>query len=219
MKADVRLDRLITTLVVLAADRMARTPVNVDAGWGALTMELNFAASLRAAQRHGGDRVAANGLFHAAWLVFADRWLNIPVRLLTTPLGGEMLDVPNEDAGVSAILTSIASLNVQDVGRQVLEYLNAGYSGDRLLHEMGRVMLWDDTNTQVLPTLRTVFEEWERSSGSDRSLGAGHPSRFQLLVGLARYATDIRTNKDSGSATNTAMRFAEGKTTVEVFDK
>ena len=37
-------------------------------------------------------------------------------------------------------------------------------------------------------------------------------------VGLARYATDIRTNKDSGSATNTAMRFAEGKTTVEVFE-
>ncbi|HEV8484761.1 MAG TPA: hypothetical protein VGV87_14570, partial [Blastocatellia bacterium] len=137
---------------------------------------------------------------------------------LTTPLGGNTLDVPNEDAGIQVILNSIASLNVQDVGRQVLEYLNAGYSGDRLLHEMGRVMLWDDTNTQILPTLRTVFEEWEISSGSDPALGAGHPARYQLLVGLARYATDIRTNKDSGSATNTAMRFAEGKTTVEVFE-
>ena len=71
---------------------------------------------------------------------------------------------------------------------------------------------------RILPTLRTVFEEWERSSGSDSALGAGHPARYQLLVGLARYATDIRTNKDSGSATNTAMRFAEGKTTVEVFE-
>ena len=165
LKAGVKLDRLITTLVLLAADRMARTPVNVDAGWGALTMELNLAASLRTAQRHGGDRVAAKGLFHAAWQVFADRWLNIPVRPLTAPLGGGKLDVPDEDAGVRVILNSIASLNVQDVGRQVLEYLNAGYSGDRLLHEMGRVMLWDDTNTQVLPTLRTVFEEWERSGG------------------------------------------------------
>src|SRR5258705_549359 len=83
-----------------------------------------------------------------------------------------------------------AALNVQDVGRQVLESLNAGYSGARLLHEMGRAMLWDDTNTEVLPTLRTVFEEWE--------LCAGHPARYQLMVGLARYATDIRTNKDSG---------------------
>jgi nitrite reductase/ring-hydroxylating ferredoxin subunit len=210
LKAGVKLDRIITTLVLLAADRMARTPVNVDAGWGALTTELNLAASLRTAQRHGGDRVAAKGLFHAAWQVFADRWLNIPVRPLSTALGDDPLDVFNEDAGVRLILDSIASLNVRDVGRQVLEYLNAGFSGDRLLHEMGRVMLWDDTNIQVLPTLRTVFEEWEHC--------AGHPARHQLLVGLARYATDIRTNKDSGSATNTAMRFAEGKTTVEVFD-
>jgi hypothetical protein len=219
LEKGVNLDRLITTLVLLAADRMARTPVNVDAGWGALTMELNLAASLRTALRHGGDRVAAKGLFHAAWVVFTNRWLNIPVRPLTLPLGGDTLVVANEDAGVQLVLDSIASLRVQDVGRQVLEYLNAGYSGDRLLHEMGRVMLWDDTNTQVLPTLRTVFEEWERCSGSDPALGAGHPARYQLLVGLARYATDIRTNKDSGSATNTALRFAEGKTTVDVFEE
>jgi hypothetical protein len=219
LQSGVKLDRLITTLVLLAADRMARTPINVDAGWGALTIELNLAASLRTAKRHSSDHVAAKGLFHAAWLVFTDRWLNIPVRPLTTPLGGDTLDVPSEDAGMQLILNSIASLNVQDVGRQVLEYLNAGYSGNRLLHEMGRVMVWDDTNTQILPTLRTVFEEWERTSGSDRALGAGHPARYQLLVGLARYATDIRTNKDSGSATNTAMRFAEGKTTVEVFEE
>ena len=215
----VKLDRLITTLVLLAADRMARTPVNVDAGWGVLTTELNLAASLRTAQRHGGDDVAAKGLFQAAWQVFSDRWLNIPSRQLTASLQAGTLKVSNEDEGVAVILKSIASLNVQDVGRQVLEYLESGYSGDRLLHEMGRAMLWDDTNIQVLPTLRTVFDEWQLSSGSDPNLGAGHPARYQLLVGLARYATDIRTNKDSGSATNTAMRFAEGKTTVEAFEE
>lgn len=153
----VTLDRLITTLVLLAADRMARTPVNVDAGWGPLTTELNLAASLRTALRHGGNHVAAKGLFHAAWVVFTNRWLNIPVRPLTTSLGGDTLAAGDEDAGVRLILDSIGSLKVQDVGRQVLEYLNTGYSGDRLLHEIGRVMLWDDTNTQVLPTLRTVF--------------------------------------------------------------
>jgi nitrite reductase/ring-hydroxylating ferredoxin subunit len=216
LESGVKLERLITTLVLLAADRMARTPVNVDAGWGPLTMELNLAASLRTALRHGGDRVAAKGLFHAAWLLFTNRWLNIPARPLTTPVADEAMDVRSEDAGVQVILDSIVSLKAQDVGRQVLEYLNAGYSGDRLLHEMGRAMLWDDTNTQILPTLRTVFEEWERCSEPGPS-GAGHPARRQLLVGLARYATDIRTNKDSGSATNTALRFAEGKTTVDVF--
>ena len=39
LKADVEIDQLITTLVLLAADRMARTPVNVDAGWSCLTTE------------------------------------------------------------------------------------------------------------------------------------------------------------------------------------
>jgi hypothetical protein len=219
IQSGVELDRLITTFVLLAADRMARTPVNVDAGWGALTMELNLAASLRTALRHGGDRVAAKGLFHAAWMVFTNRWLNIQIRPLSAPLDSNTLDVTDQEVGLRLILDSIASLRVQDVGPQVLAYLNAGYSGDRLIDEMGRVMLWDDTNTQVLPTLRTVFEEWERCTGSDHALGAGHPARYQMLVGLARYATDIRTNKDSGSATNTALRFAEGKTTVDVFEK
>jgi hypothetical protein len=79
-------------------------------------------------------------------------------------------------------------------------------------------MLWDDTNIQVLPTLRTVFDEWELLSKAD-AIGGRHPARYQLLVGLARYATDIRTNKNSGSATNTAMRFAEGRTTVEAFEE
>jgi hypothetical protein len=213
LRAGVELDSLITTLVLLAADRMARTPVNVDAGWDALTTELNLAASLRTAQNHGGNPVAAKGLFHAAWLIFSNRWINIPARSLSVSIGGGKLDVHNEDAGVDMILNSIASLKVQDVGTQVLEYLNAGYSGDRLLSEMGRVMLWDDTNTRILPTLRTVFEEWENLSGNP------HPAKYQLLVALARYATDIRTNKDSGSATNTAMRFAEGKTTVDVFEE
>jgi hypothetical protein len=162
--------------------------------------------------------VAAKGIFHAAWLIFADRWLNIPPRPLTEPLGGGKLDVPNEDAGVRRIINSIETLNVQEVGGQVLAYLNAGYSGDKLLQEMGRAILWNDTGSQILPTLRAVFEEWENCNGADPALGTGHPARYQLLVGLARYATDIRTNKDSGSAAITAMRFAEGRTTVEVFD-
>ena len=61
----VKLERLITTLVLLAADRMAHTPVNVDAGWENLTTELNLAASLRSAQQMGGTKVAAQGVFHS----------------------------------------------------------------------------------------------------------------------------------------------------------
>ena len=207
----VRLDRVITTLVLLAADRMASTPVNVDAGWWNLTMELNLASSLRSAQKMGGSLVAAKGLFHVAWQIFANRWINITSRPLSEPLSEEKLDVANEAEGIKQIIATIESLNVQDVGPQVLGYLNAGYSGERLIKEIGHSVLWDDTGSVVLPTLRTVFEEWKHADG--------HPAQPQLLVGLARYVTDIRSNTDNKSAATTAMNFAEGRTTIEVFEE
>ena len=207
----VKLERLITTLVLLAADRMAHTPVNVDAGWENLTTELNLAASLRSAQQVGGNKVAAKGVFHVAWQIFADRWINIPARPLSQPLNQEKLDVANEAEGIKHIVDTIETLNVQEVGTQVLGYLNAGYCAERLIEQIGHTALWDDTGSEVLPTLRTVFEEWKRAEG--------HPAQSQLLVGLARYITDIRSNTDNKSAATTAMRFAEGRTTIEVFEE
>ena len=212
------IDRLITTFVMLAADRMARTPVSVDAGWPQLTRELNIASALRSAKKHGGGAVAAKGLFHAAWHTFADRWINVEHR----PLGVPPPEPPpgaDEDAACAAILRSIQTLDVEAADRQVSGYLQAGFPGDRLLHEMGAIILRDDTGHEVLPTLRTVFEEWGNATGSDAALGAGHPARGQLLVGLARYATDVRANSDGRSAAATAMRFAEGKTTIEMFEQ
>lgn len=214
----VRLERLITTFVLLAADRMARTPVNVDAGWENLTQELSLARSLRMARRIAGDRVAIMGLFHVAWTVFENRWLNIPHRPLSeTPLSDEQ-PYTGEDEGLAAVGDVVETLQVGEVGDRVLAYLAGGHDGSRLLREVGRLALWNDTGVQLLPTLRTVAAEWEAGEEGDSVAGAGHPSRRQLLVGLTRYATDIRTNTESGSATTTAMRFAEGRTTVDVFD-
>ena len=212
------MDRLITTFVLLAADRMARTPVAVDAGWPNLTRELNLASSLRSIKTHGGPGVAAKGLFHAAWHAFADRWINIDHRRLSEPLPAQPSPGASEDSAAAAVLDAMQTLDVEAAGTRVAGYLQAGYSGDRLLHDMGRAILRDDTGHEILPTLRTVFDEWGNVSGSDSNLGAGHPASAQLLVGLARYATDVRSNSDGRSAAVTAMRFAEGRTTVEMFE-
>jgi hypothetical protein len=109
-------------------------------------------------------------------------------------------------------------LNVHVVSDEVLGYINRGYSADVLLKAIGRAILWDDTNLQLLSSLRAVFEEWDHTNSGDAARGDGHPARNQLLVGLARYATDVRLNKNSMASINTAMRFSEGRTTVEVFD-
>ena len=73
-------------------------------------------------------------------------------------------------------------------------------------------ILKDDTGNFILPTLRTIFDEWENP------IIARHPARNQLLIGLARYATDVRRRKGSKSAALTAQRFARGQTAVDSDD-
>ncbi len=209
--AGVDADRIITTMVLVAADRMARTAVNLNPGWGALTAELNLAASLRTAARHGGPLATRKALYHAGYRHFEDRWLNITTRPLTATPADKTIDM-NEDAGIAAIQDSIESVRMNEVGNQVREYLSAGFSGDRLLHATGNTILKDDTGNFILPTLRTVFDEWENP------LIARHPARNQLLIGLARFATDVRRRKGSKSAALTAQRFARGQTAVDLYD-
>ncbi len=212
LKAGVKVERLITTFVLLVADRMSRKPTTVDENWFSMSTEFDLASSLRLALKHGGYQVAAKALFHMAWQLFEGRFINIPERPLNqSPEGGPPSDL-------NTIRTSINSLKIQDIGLQVTGYLAAGNSGDDLLREIGHEILWDDTNTRLISTLRAVFSEWENVNSGDPALGAGHPAAGQILAGLARYATDIRLNKNSQSSINTAMRFSEGRTTVEVFD-
>jgi len=218
LAAGVDADRIITSMVLTAADRMARTAVNLNPGWGALTAELNVAASLRTAARHGGALVARKALYHVGYRHFEDRWLNITTRPLSAASRTEDAGPSSssgrkdEDAAIAAIQDSIESVRVNEVGNQVREYLNAGFSGDRLLRETGSTILKDDTGNFILPTLRTVFDEWENP------LIARHPARGQLLVGLARFATDVRRRKGSKSAALTAQRFARGQTAVDLYD-
>ena len=211
LKSGTPFERVIDTFVLLAADRMARTPVNVNSGWPELTTELNLSVSLRTAYKQGGPKVTAKALFHTAYQFFQDRWLNIPFRSLNEVLEPGKLEATDEESGIAEICGSIQALNVHNAGPQVRGYLDAGFSGERLLHEMGRVILKDDTGQSIVPTLASVFEEWERLKG--------RPARNQLLVGLARYAADVRRNKNSQGFAQTALRFAEGRTTVDVYEK
>jgi nitrite reductase/ring-hydroxylating ferredoxin subunit len=210
LRARVDIDRIVTTMVLLAADRMARTPVNLNPGWGSLRQELILVSSVRTALRYGGFKVGAKALYHAAWQFFSDRWLNITPRSLTEPLSSTKSDASNEDMALRTVLDSIETIQVREVGRQTREYLNAGFSGDRLLSEMGQSILRDDNGWNLVHGLRVVFDEWK--------LCEGHPARNQLLIGLARWATDVRKRTGNQSAAQTAQRFARGQTAVDLYE-
>jgi hypothetical protein len=210
LRAGVDIDRIVTTMVLLAADRMARTPVNLNPGWGSLRQELILASSIRTALRYGASKIGAKALYHAAWQFFSDRWLNITPRSLTEPLGAGKSDASNEDTALRAVLDSIETVQVREVGRHTREYLNSGFSGDRLLSEMGQSILRDDNGWNLVHALRVVFDEWK--------LCEGHPARNQLLIGLSRWATDVRKRTGNQSAAQTAQRFARGQTAVDLYE-
>ena len=110
LQEGVSLERIATTFVLLAADRMARTPVNVEAGWHELASELSVGACLRAARRHAGEAVAARGVFQAAWQIFEHRWINIPNRALSEALVGQKLDAADTKDGVAKIIELIENV-------------------------------------------------------------------------------------------------------------
>src|SRR5205823_12093937 len=122
--------------------------------------------------------------YHAAWQFFSDRWLNITPRSLTEPLSAARSDASNEDTGLRTVLDSIETIQVREVGRHTREYLNAGFSGDRLLSEMGQSILRDDNGWNLVHALRAVFDEWKLCTRSEeRRVGKECRSRWAACAG------------------------------------
>ena len=210
LTAGVPINTLATTMVMTAGDRMARTPVNMSPGWWDLQEEMEIASTVRKVLRHGGTKVAAKALYHAAWRFFNNRWLNIRHQSITESRAPSTSGTLDEDSALSEIMDGIESVRIQEIGRRTREYLNAGCSAERLMSEMGLCILKDDNGDNLLSSIRMVSEEWKTCEA--------HPARNQLIVGLARWATDIRRNAGNDSAVQTAHRFARGETATELYE-
>ena len=210
LTAGVPINTLATTMVMTAGDRMARTPVNMSPGWWDLQEEMELGATVRKVLRYGGTKVAAKALYHAAWRFFNNRWLNIRHQPITASRTSTTPKVLDEDAAITEILDGIESVRIQEIGRRTREYLNAGCSAERLMAEMGLCILKDDRGDNLLSSINIVSEEWRTCES--------HPARNQLIVGLARWATDIRRNAGNDSAVQTAYRFARGETATELYE-
>ena len=211
LKSGVEINRIASTMVLIGADRMARTPASISPGWWELGREISLASSIRTALRFAGFQVAAKALYHVAWEFFSNRWLNIRQMPLSAPRSTAPSEASNEDEAIEGVINAIETVQIQEIGRVTRQYLNHDFSADRLLSELGQSILKDDNGWDILNTLRTTFDEWK--------LCEGHPARNQLLVGLARWTTDVRKNTNSDSAARTAQRFARGETAVDLYEQ
>ena len=210
LTAGVSIDAIATTMVMTAADRMARTPVNMSPGWWDLQEEMELAANVRKVLRFGGTKVAARALFHCGWRFYANRWLNIRHQPISEAKSTTTTKVLDEDIALGAIIDGIESVRIQEIGRRTREYLNSGCSPEKLIYEMGQCILKDDNGEELLGTIHIVDREWHYCDT--------HPARNQLIVGLARWATDVRRRTGNDSAVQTAHRFAKGETATELYE-
>jgi len=62
--------------------------------------------------------------------------------------------------------------------------LNAGYSSEQLLKEMEHTILWNDIGSEMLPTLRPVFEAC--------TCAEARPARYQLGALRHRHSHEQR---------------------------
>ena len=165
LKSGVEINRIAPTMVLIGADRMARTPASISPGWWELGREISLASSIRTALRFAGFQVAAKALYHVAWEFFSNRWLNIRQMPLRASRSTAPSEASNEDEAIEGVINAIETVQIQEIGRVTRQYLNHDFSADRLLSELGQSILKDDNGWDILNTLRTTFDEWKLCEG------------------------------------------------------
>ena len=197
-------EQLATSMVMLAADRMARTPVGMSPGWGDLAWEMSLASAVRTVNRRAGAGAARRALYHAAWLFFDNRWLNIPQRPLEVETASGDGPAPGDE---EAALERIVEADRVDPGAPHRTHDEGIPPGrPRRRPPPARAGPGD-------PKRRQRLEPAPHAAHRLRRVGALRPATRrgpQLLVGLSRWAADTRRSIGSQSAAATAQRFARG---------
>ncbi|MCY3884482.1 MAG: Rieske (2Fe-2S) protein [Gammaproteobacteria bacterium] len=201
--------QVVESMVMFAGDRMARTPASFSPGWFNISNEMQLSSSVRRVLEYGTYFNAIQAVYFAAWHFYQNRWLNLqPSDLMKDDEGRPSKHEDATDA-CKEIVECIESIHTAEVSGHVRAYLRSGFDTNELLTELAIAILKHDTGTDLLGTLRTVFDEYDRCSS--------HPAKNKLLIGLARFATDVRQRNDNDRATRTARRFAKRETADDMF--
>ncbi|MCY4143000.1 MAG: Rieske (2Fe-2S) protein [Gammaproteobacteria bacterium] len=201
--------QVLDSMIMLSGDRMARTPASFSPGWFNISHEMQMAGSARRTLQHASYRSAVMATYFAAWHFYQNRWLNIQPRQLSEVAKESQSPHSNAAEACSEIVELIESIQLPEVTRAVNKYIRADLDPTILLSELALSILKHDSGTELLGTLRTVYDEFERCRT--------HPARNQLLIGLTRFATDVRRRNDNDLATRTAKRFARRETSEDMF--
>ena len=191
---------LASVVSYAAALRIARFHTsNEFSDWDTALHTFTFANAVEQGLRRAPSTELLRGVFDAAISVFLDRFLNIPAAHLPQP--GDVAVDKRE------LLESLPSLldrqqQVNQAGDLVAQYMFAGGDQDRIMAELGRLLLREDRDFHTIQTLEAAFRQTQFLQGEER---------IHVLIAAARYlAAHMPTVRAQGQTYEIAYRLHRG---------
>jgi nitrite reductase/ring-hydroxylating ferredoxin subunit len=168
--------------------------------WDTAHHTFTFANAVHQGLRRVPSPELARGLFDAAMRVYLNRFLNMPA--VSLPIPQETVPHPER------LLHELSDLldrqqQVDAAGRLVAQYLYSGGEPERLLAELGKLLLREDRSFHTIQTVEASFRQYSALRGTD----AGN----HVLIAAARYlAAHAPTARSQGQTYSIAERLYHG---------
>jgi nitrite reductase/ring-hydroxylating ferredoxin subunit len=169
---------LAQAVAYAAALRIARFPTSNQFGdWDTALHTFTFANAVHQGLRRAPSPELLRGVFDAAMSVYLDRFLNVPPARLPEPEG--------EEGGPELLLGELETLldrqqQVNEAGERVLRYLHASGDPDRLVAQLGKLLLREDRDFHTIQMIEAAFRQSTLLRGTPA--GGAH-----VLIAAARY--------------------------------
>ncbi|MFN2199561.1 MAG: Rieske (2Fe-2S) protein [Caldilineaceae bacterium] len=170
-------DQLAAVVAYAAALRIARFHTSNEFGdWDTALHTFTFANAIHQGMRRSPSVELLRGVFDAATSVYLDRFLNIPAARL--PEGRNRNERPEELLADFPVLLD-QQQQVNEAGRLVADYLDAGGAAEPLLAQIGALLLREDRNFHTIQCVEAAFNQF--------ALQTDKIAQRNTLVAAARY--------------------------------
>jgi nitrite reductase/ring-hydroxylating ferredoxin subunit len=194
-------EQLGRAVALAAALRITRFHTRNDHGdWDVVHHGFTTANALHRSLVRAPSPELVRGVFHVAFKVFLDRFLNVPAARLPTAEDGDLADLQ---------ACWDAQGGVDEAGAIAYGYLRAGGDPRRLVAALGRALLAEDAGFHW-------FQTFEAAVRQASAWPSGSEEAALVLVGAARFlAAHTPTRRELPQVVRTAARLRRGEALFE----
>ena len=198
---------LAAAVAYAAALRIAQFHTSNEFGdWDTALHTFSFANAIHQGLRRSPSPELVRGVFDAAMSIYLDRFLNTPAARLPEPNGAG----PGPEAGLGNLATLLdKQQQVNQAAFQVAQYLHDDGKADRLLAQIGKLLLREDRDFHTIQTVEAAVRQF--------SLMENDPeAREHVLIAAIRYlAAHAPTVRAQGQTYQIVQRLHRGERLFE----